>query len=399
MSDPSIHQALAPVARAHAENLARRSGVSLEEFLERLVLGQSEPVPVRRYSFYRGGVLTMPASVVGGAGPLTYAGEAPYPGTGQDQDGFLSAARYAGYALPDVAATGAMSTGRSGSLDYPGAAFIFGPPHGAGRSAIATVAVFPSRIDQAAMLLSAAFAEADVRDFALAHPHRRTRSGAPASWYAILVENCVRTSKEVMGALVHRWTPVGRARSLWDDAFDGLTELTPAPLELMALRERDRDLAGAELAKHLDLATRQFELSANLLAEPEDRRFVEARSALLERAGGGVSLSQGAKLFGISRQALHKRIRSGATLGMKAGKKIVLPAVQWVDPEARPPVTVPGLVSVTGLFGPAGGWAALQFLVDPDPNLGGRPPLEALRSGEVDGAVAAARAYLGLDEG
>ena len=38
----------------------------------------------------------------------------------------------------------------------------------------------------------------------------------------------------------------------------------------------------------------------------------------------------------------------------------------------------------------AGGWSALQFLLDPDPNLG-LPPIEAPRAGDVS--------YLGLDDG
>ncbi len=81
-------------------------------------------------------------------------------------------------------------------------------------------------------------------------------------------------------------------------------------------------------------------MSASLLTEIEgavssagvtaDRQFSDIRADLLKRAGGGLSLTEAAKRLGISRQALHKRIKAGTALGMMDGSELVLPRVQWV---------------------------------------------------------------------
>lgn len=270
-------------------------------------------------------------------------------------------------------------------------------------SALKTVAAFPPRINHAAILLSAAFEEADVSDFHLPPTRRASRVKATQRWYDTLVDTSVHRSREVRNALAHRWTPRGRAERLWGDAFVVLCDMTQARYELMFLYTQDRGRASIELAKHLEVATQQFELSAHLLADVEggaetsdEQRFAQLRATLLERAGGGVSLTQGAELLGMTRQALHKRIKAGSALGMMEEDEIVLPRLQWIEREGKT-AFVPGLSDIVRLFDRAGGWSALQFLLDPDPNLA-QTPIEALKAGRNDEAIAAARAFLGLDE-
>ncbi len=84
---------------------------------------------------------------------------------------------------------------------------------------------------------------------------------------------------------------------------------------------------------------------------------------------------------------------------MMQGTELVLPRVQFVTAGNRTRL-IEGLSQVVTLFdeAQAGGWSALQFLIEPDPNLGG-VPIRILSEGRVDAAVSAARAYLGLDEG
>jgi hypothetical protein len=181
---------------------------------------------------------------------------------------------------------------------------------------------------------------------------------------------------------------------------------------LQVLIHRNRALAVKELAKHLDLVRQQFEATAALedtLAAPDapegdnsTRSQVDAfegvSSALLQRAGGSLSLTQATKLLGVSRQALHKRIAAGTALGMMIGSEIAVPKLQFSETGGRQEI-LPGIGSVTKLFKDtqAGPWMALQFLVDPDPNLG-KSPIEALRAGEDRLVEQAARAYLHLDE-
>jgi hypothetical protein len=85
-------------------------------------------------------------------------------------------------------------------------------------------------------------------------------------------------------------------------------------------------------------------------------------------------------------------------LGMMVSNEIVVPAFRIL----RQPVAakvLAGIDAVTKLFrqAEAGPWMALQFLVDPNPNLG-QAPIDALRAGDVAPVIEAARAHLRLDE-
>ena len=194
------------------------------------------------------------------------------------------------------------------------------------------------------------------------------------------------------------------------EAFRVLADLTTAGPQLRTLVRRNRILAVKELAKHLDLVRQQFEATAALedgLSDAEapegdspdgGASFEGASEALLERAGGSLSLTQAANLLGVSRQALHKRIAAGSALGMMIGNEIAVPQLQLSEKSGRHEI-LPGVASVTKLFKEteAGPWMALQFLFDPDPNLG-KSPIEALRGGDERLVEEAARAHLHLDE-
>jgi len=273
------------------------------------------------------------------------------------------------------------------------------------------VAVFNVRIHSAALLMSAAFHEAAVTDFEfpkLRHGARHQKKQQD-SWYRHIVDDCLVVSKEVRNALVHHWRPTPRAERLAIDAFIMLSDLTPARTELLRLCRYDRPRAFSELAKHVDLAIDQFRLSADLLAEVEatsaqietsdEQRFTDISAALLERAGGGFSLTEGAKLLGVSRQALHKRVKSGSALGMMRRDELTLPKFQFLIGRGDAHI-IEGLGKIVPLFDTsgAGRWSALQFLLDKDPNLADTPG-HVLAEGRIEDVVAAARAYLDAEEG
>jgi hypothetical protein len=276
--------------------------------------------------------------------------------------------------------------------------------------ALKLVFVFNYHVQSAALLMSAAFHEAAVADFdfvkARSTPTHRRK--AKSTWYDSVVDDALDCSKQLRNALVHNWTPTQRAERLAIDAFVLLSDLTPTRTELLRLCRYDRARAFAELAKHIDLAADQFRLSAKLLAEVEDanrqrelpseQRFSEISDALLQKAGGGVSLTEGAKLLGTSRQALHKRVKLGSALGLMQGGELILPKFQFVG-DANSPRIVDGLGRIVKLFdtAKAGRWSALQFLIENDPNLGGTPS-HALAEGRVQDVVNAAMAYLDADE-
>ncbi|MGP4727243.1 hypothetical protein ACSV5S_21475 [Agrobacterium deltaense] len=260
---------------------------------------------------------------------------------------------------------------------------------------------FFSRIDQGALLLSSALIEGSMGHFRPRHD--RVRVNRPRSWMDNLVISCRDRSAEVREALKFEWEPTGRAAELALDAFKTLSELTQTSWELQRLCQVDRPRAFHELALHLELATQQFELNARLVAEiegfeapsPALERLNDVQTDLLTRAGGGLSLTAAADRLGISRQALHKRAKTGSALALMQGTELLLPLAQWVSTE-KSLTWIDGLPKVIKLFKTAGGWSALQFLIEQDPNLGTTPRL-ALIDGRVDDVVSAAEAYLGIE--
>lgn len=275
--------------------------------------------------------------------------------------------------------------------------------------ALRLVFVFNYRIQSAALLMSAAFEEAAVRDFDFAKTRPVSRRGSTTrTWYNSIIHNVVDYSRQVRNALVHEWKPTARAERLAIDAFVILSDLTPARNELLRLCRYDRPRAFSELARHVELAADQFLLSADLLAEvegaarpqelPAETRFAEVTRLLLQRAGGGFSLTEAAKLLGTSRQALHKRVKVGSALGLMDGAELVLPKFQFVEEDGRTSI-LDGLAKVIKLFNSskAGRWSALQFLLEQDPNLSAAP-VEVLESGEIQKVADAAAAYLDVDE-
>jgi DNA-directed RNA polymerase specialized sigma24 family protein len=268
-------------------------------------------------------------------------------------------------------------------------------------------------VDQAALLMSAAFAAADIRDFA---PGRRRQVIQPkddaARWYADLTNDVLSRLSQVRHAVAHGWAPSPEVDVLATEAVALLAELTPVPSQIVALYRSTRAEGLAELARHLEIVDRQYALAASLIGRleageaanasqksSEPAGFAAAREALLAAAGGALSLTEAAQALGVSRQNLHKRIHTGSAVGMLLDSRIVVPKLQLDVGDGRTTI-VAGLERVVRPFleAKAGAWSALQFLLDPDPNLG-RPPIDALRAGDVAGAEHAARAYLGLDEG
>lgn len=266
---------------------------------------------------------------------------------------------------------------------------------------------YVSHVEGAAALLKVAHFDDPVR----VAPPRHRGSATARSWHSEIIR---ATSSQLhwIFLVFDRHPAKGKGIEAELAAFRNLSALTPAEGLLVQLIHRDRDVALKELTKQLELLHQQFEATINLeeaLAagdkgareEPvtTDRGFEQARDALLERAGGALSLTEAAQTLGISRQALHKRIAGGTALGMMgAGNEIVVPKLQ-IATAGEKPVILLGVDAVTKLFKEAAAdpWMALQFLVDADPNLG-RTPIEALRAGEKAAVVQAARAHLHLDE-
>lgn len=274
------------------------------------------------------------------------------------------------------------------------------------QAALEHVATFSSKIHLAAIHLGAVSEELPAMDFRAPVSKRGARTPVGRSWLAELIDGTLQRAREVRHAFSESWRLSGELEHRWEQGFAIVMDLASAPDYLLDWYARDRQGATEELAIFLDIAVLRFEHLASLLEKKEPQvaaspssqeSFAEITSDLLERAGGGASLTEGARLLGISRQALHKRIKAGSALGIMDGQKLVFPRLQWVQ-RGQGMEQVAGLSELLPLFDEAGGWSALQFLIEIDPNLS-EPPIDALRAGRVADVVAAARAYLGLDEG
>jgi hypothetical protein len=272
---------------------------------------------------------------------------------------------------------------------------------------IDSVARFVSQVEGAAALLTAAHAGDGVRALMIDRVSRREARPLRGGWFTLAVRASSSRFRDVMTVL-QQHPAQGPATAAEHAAFRMLSRLTPAESVLSVLLIQDRNRAFQELGKQMDLVRQQLEATAALVDAGEEAQqntdtaedgFRAVQDALLSRAGGVLSLTEAAKLLGISRQALHKRIGSGSALGMMRGNEIVVPRLQ-VSTAAGKASILRGIDGVTKLFrdAEAGGWAELQFLLDPDPNLE-RPPIDALRDGAIEDVLHAARAYVQLDEG
>ena len=277
------------------------------------------------------------------------------------------------------------------------------------RSDVASLARFSQRVDHATWYL---FVAIDTQAY---HKHWHkpgaTIRRSPKSWYSALARQCFSRWKSTRELLVTDWSIPDTVEPLYRTAFWSLCELTPADSQLKSLFELDRFRACRELVRHVDAYADQLALATDLAeamgeketaavhTEDEARRDA-IQTALLERAGEPLTLTKAAERLKITRQALHKKIKGDAALGLMIGETFVVPSAQFVTDDSGTRV-VAHLRDVLTLFSKsgAGGWSALQYLIEPDPALGGAVPLDLLKIGDVAKVVAFARGYLGLDEG
>lgn len=119
-------------------------------------------------------------------------------------------------------------------------------------------------------------------------------------------------------------------------------------------------------------------------------RGLQTKLDLLERAGGTLQAGEVATLLRMSRQAVGKRRKAGTLLGVQVGRRgFEYPGCQFVDGGV-----VDGLAQVLSAFAEdVDPWMRLAFLVTANDALGGEPPLDLLRRGEVEAVVRAATIY------
>jgi Arc/MetJ-type ribon-helix-helix transcriptional regulator len=95
--------------------------------------------------------------------------------------------------------------------------------------------------------------------------------------------------------------------------------------------------------------------------------------------------------LGVKRQTVDNWRKTQKLLGLERGRRGYLyPCWQVVDHKV-----LPGLSRVLIALGADDPWRAHRFLTSPEPRLGDRTPIEALRQADVDSVVAAAQLFGG----
>jgi hypothetical protein len=155
---------------------------------------------------------------------------------------------------------------------------------------------------------------------------------------------------------------VERAAALVDDP--GEARVSPLTGE---------ELPGAQAMAHVR--------RANLM-----RAFGERRALLAD----ALSVTEVSELLGVGRQTPHDRVKAGTLLAVKENGRLVFPDWQF-DPDGADGVLA-GLPEVLrAMQGPISALGRIRWFVTAKPLMGGRTPLQALRAGDVDEAVAEAQ--------
>ncbi len=145
-----------------------------------------------------------------------------------------------------------------------------------------------------------------------------------------------------------------------DSTYDALVRMLDRPEVLAELRPRD-PLAPARL------------------------RGLRLQQEILAAEGGSCSAQTLADALGITRQAIDKRRKRGTLVGLSLGSRgYAYPVWQ---------IGLAGLEPVLAELRALDPWTQAAYLLAPNRWLDGETPLSALRDGEIDRVLAAARIY------
>lgn len=167
--------------------------------------------------------------------------------------------------------------------------------------------------------------------------------------------------------------------------------------ELAEALRRHRDQGAATLAKLVRVA---FELTLPARASRQDKlalavaRGVEARQRLAEAEGGSLSSDEVARLLGISKTSVLKRLEAGKLLAWREERLNAARFPRWQFGErGRVLEGLPELIEVLRNNPRLDDWAAVLFFLQEKRGLDGARPLDRLREGRWKDVVPVAQAY------
>lgn len=167
--------------------------------------------------------------------------------------------------------------------------------------------------------------------------------------------------------------------------------------EFSEILERHRTRGPRDLAR---LAREAFSTSLGTRASRQEKlalaiaRGMESRQRLKEAEGGSLSSDEAARLLGISKTAVLKRLEAGKLLAWREERLKAARFPSWQFNESGE--LLAGLVSTLACLNEnrtLDAWARILFFLQNRADLDGRRPLDQLRRGEVEVVLLAAQAY------
>lgn len=163
-------------------------------------------------------------------------------------------------------------------------------------------------------------------------------------------------------------------------------------------RTAPRGVLERAIAQPSDYGSLAFLLADDRAVAPEYRaldpfarmraRAEGLKAALAERAGGLAPASEIAAETRVTRQALSKAAGEGRLIAIRTSGGLLFPRCQFHEGRL-----IQGLSAVLRALRVTDPWTRLSFLLSANARLGGRSPLETLRDGRVEEAVAAAEGF------
>jgi hypothetical protein len=184
----------------------------------------------------------------------------------------------------------------------------------------------------------------------------------------------LRSVKEEFSELVRKFFDTSVVPQLHEAA---LKDALKSPTEFEAiLHALERPEVAAAIRDHDPLAMARL-------------RGIEAKRKILTDDGGMLSAEKVGEILTISRQAVEKRRKGGRLIGVSLGRRgFGYPAWQFSERG-----TLPGLEAALDALKPHDAWTKLVFFTSENTVVGGKKPLDVLRSGDIEKVVAAARTY------
>jgi hypothetical protein len=170
-------------------------------------------------------------------------------------------------------------------------------------------------------------------------------------------------------------------------ALDALAEIAERTDERTLVEAAGAPSNVAALARALDQPEALAEVRRRDPLAPARLRGVRAQDWLLQAEGGTLTAVEIGRALGISRQAVDKRRKRGALIGLDLGRRgFAYPA--W---QVGPTGVLAGLPAVLAELGDDSAWGQAAFFLTTNVWLDGDTPLAALRRGESERVLQAAR--------